>query len=175
MRQRPGANTQGQSLMVAWQDIPWQKSHRHVCRLQKRIYRATPQGRVSIARKLQKLLVQSWYARLLVVRRIRQEKRGKHTAGIAGVKALTPAARWRLVKTLRLDSQPTPLRRTWIPQRGSIENRPLGLPTQQERARQTARAPSVGTRMGGQAVAAYLWLAPRTPLLGCKRSDFPLV
>jgi RNA-directed DNA polymerase len=42
-----------------------------------------------------------------------------------------------LVKTLRLDSKATPLRRTWIPKRGSAEKRPLGIPTQQERARQT--------------------------------------
>ncbi len=29
------------------------------------------------------------------------------------------------------------LRRTWIPKRGSPERRPLGIPTQHERARQT--------------------------------------
>ena len=77
MSQRPCAKTQGQSLMVAWQDIPWKKIHRHVFRLQKRIYRATQQGRVRIARKLQKLLVKSWYARLLAVRRISQDNRGR--------------------------------------------------------------------------------------------------
>jgi RNA-directed DNA polymerase len=94
-------------------------------------------GRVRIAHKLQKLLVKSWYARLLAVRRISQDHRGKHPAGIDGVKSLTPAERWRLVNTLRLDSKATPLRRTWIPQRGSAAKRPLGIPTQHERARQT--------------------------------------
>ena len=137
MRQRQGAKTQGQSLMVAWQDIPWKKIHRHVFRLQKRIYRATQHGRVRIARKLQKLLVQSWYARLLAVRRISQDNRGKQTAGIDGVQSLTPAERWRWVQTLRLDSKATPLRRPWIPKRGSAEKRPLGMPTHHERARQT--------------------------------------
>jgi RNA-directed DNA polymerase len=137
MSQRQCAKTQGQSLMVAWQDIPWKKSHRHVFRLQKRMYRATQHGRVRIARKLQKLLVKSWYARLLAVRRISQDNRGKHTAGIDGVKSLTLAERWRLVQTLRLDNKATPLRRTWIPKRGSAEKRPLGIPTQHERARQT--------------------------------------
>jgi RNA-directed DNA polymerase len=83
------------------------------------------------------LLVKSWYARLLAVRRISQDNRGKHTAGIDGVKSLTLAERWRLVQTLRLDSKATPLRRTWIPKRGSAEKRPLGIPTQHERARQT--------------------------------------
>jgi RNA-directed DNA polymerase len=123
--------------MVAWQDIPWKKIHRHVFRLQKRIYRATQHGRVRIARKLQKLLVKSWYARLLAVRRISQDNRGKQTAGIDGVQSLTPAERWRWVQTLRLDSKATPLRRPWIPKRGSAEKRPLGMPTHHERARQT--------------------------------------
>ena len=123
--------------MVAWQDIPWKKIHRHVFRLQKRIYRATQDGRVRIAQKLQKLLIKSWYARLLAVRRVTQDNRGKHTAGIDGVKSLTPPQRLALAHTLRLDNKATPLRRTWIPKRGSPEKRPLGIPTQQERARQT--------------------------------------
>jgi len=55
--------------MVAWPDLPWKKIQRHVFRLQKRIYRATQHGQVRIARKLQQLLVKSWYARLLAVRR----------------------------------------------------------------------------------------------------------
>jgi hypothetical protein len=137
MSQRLRAKTQGQSLMVAWQNIPWKKSHRHVFRLQKRRYRATQRGDVRTAHKLPTRLVQSWYARLLAVRRISQDTRGKHTAGIDGVKSLTPAGRWRLATSLRLDGQATPLRRTWIPKRGRAEKRPLGLPTQQERARQT--------------------------------------
>ena len=39
MSQRQRAKTQGhQSLMVAWQGIPWKQVHRHVFRLQKRMY-----------------------------------------------------------------------------------------------------------------------------------------
>jgi len=122
--------------MVAWRTIPWTKVQRHVFRLQKRIYQATQRGDVRAARKLQKLLVKSWYARLLAMRRISQDNRGKHTAGIDGVKSLTPAGRWRLAKAIRLDGQATPLRRTWIPKRGTAhEKRPLGIPTQHERAR----------------------------------------
>src|ERR687889_597012 len=102
MSQRRRANTQGPSLMAAWQDIPWKKVHRHVFRLQKRIYRATQRGAIRTARKLQKLLVKSWYARLLAVRRVTQDNRGKHTAGIDGVKGLTPPQRWRLATELRL-------------------------------------------------------------------------
>jgi RNA-directed DNA polymerase len=124
--------------MVAWRAIPWTKVHRHVFRLQKRIYRATQSGNVRTARKLQKLLVKSWYARLLAVRRISQDNRGKHTAGVDGVKSLTPAERWQMARAIRLDGKSTPLRRTWIPKRGTADaKRPLGIPTQYERARQT--------------------------------------
>src|SRR5256714_14560861 len=63
--------------------------------------------------------------------------RGKQTAGIDGVKVLTPPQRWALAQELRLDGQATPLRRTWIPKRGSPDKRPLGIPTQGDRARQT--------------------------------------
>ena len=138
MSQRQRAKTQGQTPMVAWQDVPWKKVHRHVFRLQKRIYRATQRGDVRTAHKLQKLMLKSWYARLLAVRRISQDNRGKRTAGIDGVKSLTPAGRWRLANTIRLDGKATPLRRIWIPKHGSTsDKRPLGIPTQHERARQT--------------------------------------
>jgi RNA-directed DNA polymerase len=136
--QRLRAKTQGVSLKVAWQDIPWKKVHRHVFRLQKRIYRATRRGDVRTVHKLQKLLVKSWYARLLAVRRITQDNRGRHTAGIDGVKSLTPPQRWRLANELGLDGKASALRRTWIPKRGSTtDKRPLGIPTQADRARQT--------------------------------------
>jgi len=92
--QRQRAKTQGQSLKVAWQDMPWKKVHRRVFHLQKRIYRATQRGDVRTAHKLQKLLVKSWYARLLAVRRVTQDNRGKHTAGMDGVKSLTPPNAW---------------------------------------------------------------------------------
>src|SRR4030095_10723569 len=123
--------------MAAWQDIPWQKVHRHVFRLQKRIYQATQRGHVRTVHKLQNLLRKSWYARLLAVRRVSQDNRGKHTAGVDGTKLLPPSQRLRLAGQLQLTSKATPLRRTWIPKRGSPEKRPLGIPTQHARARQT--------------------------------------
>jgi RNA-directed DNA polymerase len=136
--QRLRAKTQDRkTLMVAWQDIPWKKVQRHVFRLQKRMYRAAQREDVRTVHKLQNLLSKSWYARLLAVRRVTQDNRGKHTAGIDGVKSLTPPQRLRLAHELCLNSKATPLRRTWIPKRGSPEKRPLGIPTLQERARQT--------------------------------------
>ena len=66
-----------------------------------------------------------------------QENRGKRTAGIDGAKSLQAPARWRLARTLRLDGKATPLRRIWIPKRGTSDKRPLGIPTQHDRAKQT--------------------------------------
>jgi len=136
--QRPRAKTQDpKDLMAAWQEIPWTKVQRHVFRLQKRIYQATQRGDVRTVRKLQNLLSKSWYARLLAVRRVTQENKGKRTAGIDGAKSLKAPARWRLARQLRLDGKATPLRRIWIPKRRTSEKRPLGIPTQHDRAKQT--------------------------------------
>jgi RNA-directed DNA polymerase len=117
--------------------MPWKQGHRHVVRLHKRMDRATPRGEVRGARQLQTRLVQSWSARLVAVRRISQDHRGKKTAGVDGGQLLTPAERWRLATVSRLDGNAPPRRRTWRPQAGSAEKRPRGLPTPGERARQT--------------------------------------
>ena len=50
------------------------------------MYQATQRGEVRTVHKLQNLLSKSWYARLLAVRRVTQDNRGRHTAGIDGVK-----------------------------------------------------------------------------------------
>ena len=130
MSQRQRAKTQVlKDLMVVWQDIPWKKVHRHVFRLQNRIYQATQRGDVRTARKLQNLLTKSWYARLLAVRRVTQDNGGKNTAGVDGVKSLKPAERLWLARLINLDGKAEPLRRIWIPKRGSrTEKRPLGMP-----------------------------------------------
>jgi RNA-directed DNA polymerase len=123
------AKTQDQkTLTAAWQGIPWTKVHRHVFRLQKRIYQATQRGNVRTVRKLQNLLSKSWYARLLAVRRVTQDNRGSQTAGIDGVKSLKPPERFQLAHELKLDGKATALRRIWIPKRGTSEKRPLGIP-----------------------------------------------
>ena len=60
MSQRQGAKTQGVSLKVAWQGMPWKKIQRHVFRLHKRMYRAAQREDVRTVHKRQKLLVKSW-------------------------------------------------------------------------------------------------------------------
>ncbi|MDJ0725357.1 MAG: group II intron reverse transcriptase/maturase [Prochloraceae cyanobacterium] len=119
-----------------WSDIPWHKLERCVFKLQKRIYKASQRGDVQTTRRLQKLLIKSWGAKCLAVRRVTQDNTGKKTAGVDGVKSLTPKQRLELVSKLRLSSKVDPTRRVWIPKPGKEEKRPLGIPTMKDRATQ---------------------------------------
>lgn len=88
-----------------WGQLPWRKLEVAVFKLEKRIYKASQAGDVRRVHRLQRLLVASRAAKLLAVRRVTQDNQGKHTAGVDGVKALTP--RQRLVLAGRLDLQPS--------------------------------------------------------------------
>src|SRR5260370_26332270 len=88
--------------MDEWNRLPWKPMQRQVFRLQKRIYQASQRGDVKAVHKLQRLLMQSWSARCLAVRRGTQDNRGKKTAGGDGVKALKPPERLLMARLLRL-------------------------------------------------------------------------
>ena len=124
--------------MDGWNTIPWTRIQRNVFKLQKRIYQAARRGDVRAVRRLQRLMMKSWSAKLLAVRRIAQDNRGRRTAGVDGVKSLTPSKRFALAQSLTLDGTASPVRRVWIPKSGSTtEQRPLGIPVMADRARQT--------------------------------------
>jgi RNA-directed DNA polymerase len=125
-----------QPPMYRWQDLPWKDIQRSVFKLQKRIYQAALRGDRKIVHKLQRLLINSWSARCLAVRRVSQDNRGKKTAGVDGIKCLTPSERLELAKTLKLTQTAWPVRRVWIPKPGKAEQRPLGIPTMRDRAEQ---------------------------------------
>ena len=93
-----------------------------------RIYAASRRGEIKLVRKLQKTLMRSWYNKVLSVRRVTQDNTGKRTAGVDGIKSLSPAARLELVSQLKLTGKSRPTRRVWIPKPGREEKRPLGIP-----------------------------------------------
>lgn len=80
--------------------------------------------------------MKSWSARCLAVRKVTQDNQGKKTAGVDGIKSLSPAGRLALVDRLKPGDKSKPTRRVWIPKPGTKEKRPLGIPTMYDRALQ---------------------------------------
>ena len=122
--------------MDKWKNIPWQKIERNVFKLQKRIYQAAGKDDQKTVHKLQRLLMKSQSGRLMAVRKVSQDNQGKKTAGIDGVKSLTPQQRLVLSRNLEVEGKAQPVRRVWIPKPDPTEKRPLGIPTMKDRATQ---------------------------------------
>jgi len=121
-----------------WKQLPWKSLEQQVFKLQKRIYRASRRGDVTTVHHLQRFLMRSWAARCLAVRKVTQDNRGKKTAGVDGVKSLVPNQRVDLARRLTPHLRTRPVRRVWIPKPGTTsEQRPLGIPTLDNRATQT--------------------------------------
>ncbi len=120
-----------------WNSVDWQRAMKEVRRLRQRIFRAERQGNVRKVRSLQKLMLRSFSNRLLAVRQVTQKNRGKFTPGVDGLVLKTPAARGKLVDFLALHEpwKASPVRRIYIP-KANGKQRPLGIPTIQDRAMQ---------------------------------------
>lgn len=119
-----------------WHQLPWRKLEVAVFKLERRIYKASQAGDIRRVHRLQHLLLKSRAAQLLAVRRVTQDNQGKNTAGIDGIKALTPHQRGALAAQLGTLPTGRPTRRVWIPKPGKDEQRPLSIPTLHDRALQ---------------------------------------
>jgi RNA-directed DNA polymerase len=119
---------------VEWKDIPWRKVEKIVFKLQKRIFQASQREDSRAVSRLQKTLMNSWSAKVLAVRRVTQENQGKKTAGVDGIKSLTPIQRLELVDQLSVSRKAKSVRRVFIDKPGRNEKRPLGIPTMNDRA-----------------------------------------
>src|SRR5712671_2095798 len=121
----------------AWDQINWSTVHRRVRGLQIRIAKATRDQDWRRVKALQRFLTNSYSTKALAVRRV-SENDGKRTPGVDGEIWTTPEAKWQAIQ--RLDSRglrPQPLRRVYIPKRGSTaKKRPLGIPVMIDRPQQ---------------------------------------
>lgn len=119
----------------SWKDIRWTTIEQCVFRLQLRIFKAAANEEWDKVVKLQKLLIASESAKYLAVKRVTQDNAGKKTPEVDQKVALTPSARFKLAKRLRLDGKSSPILRVYIPA-GPNKQRPLGIPVIEDRAKQ---------------------------------------
>lgn len=76
-------------------------------------------------------------AKLLAVRNVTQDNQGKKTPGVDGVATPTLPERLELVKHIHLEDTASPVCRVYIPQPGTPEQQPLGIPPLADRAKQS--------------------------------------
>jgi RNA-directed DNA polymerase len=127
-------------LFQKWKSINWHQVEKSVNKLQTRITKAAIQNKWNLVKRLQYLLTHSYFAKLLAVRRVTQNK-GKRTPGIDGEKWLSSASKIKAVLSLTGKGyKAKPLKRVFINKPGKKKKRPLGIPTMYDRAMQSLYA-----------------------------------
>jgi len=127
-------------LKRQWNSIDWKKVRSYVNKLQTRIAKAIHEGKWNLVKRLQYLLTNSYYVKLLAVRIVTQN-RGSRTPGVDGVRWLRPHEKMRAALSIthkRYIAQP--LKRIYIPKPGKKTKRPLSIPTMYDRAMQALYA-----------------------------------
>ena len=119
-----------------WEEINWKYHSKVVFRLQKRIFKAVREEDIAKVNRLQRLLFNSYSARMIAIRQVTQLNTGKKTAGIDGKKALRTSERLMLEKHLKKHSKTWKhqgLREIPIPKKDGSK-RILKVPTIADRA-----------------------------------------
>ncbi len=123
------------SETINWDTINWRKVIYEVNRLQRRIAKSVIEKKWRRVKSLQHIITNSFYAKLLAVRRIVTNK-GSKTAGVDNIIWKTPKQYVEAVKTLKFRGyKPKPLRRIYIKKKNG-KKRPLSIPTLIDRAMQ---------------------------------------
>jgi RNA-directed DNA polymerase len=120
---------------MKWNKIKWKPIEQYIFKLQKKIYQASKNNRKLEMYRLQKILLSSQAAKLKAVRRVTQDNRDKKTAGVDGIKLISPEKRFELANLLVLNGRASPIKKVYIP-KSNKKLRPLGIPTIEDRAKQ---------------------------------------
>lgn len=123
------------STSEEWTTIDWGFIESEVKRLQMRIAKAVKEKRYGKVKALQWMLTHSYHAKLLAIKRVTSNK-GAKTSGVDRKIWKNDKTKLKAVKALnRKGYKAKPLRRIYIP-KSNGKQRPLGIPTMQDRAQQ---------------------------------------
>ena len=119
-----------------WHGINWAACYRRIRSLQRRIVQAVQAGAWRKVKRLTYLVVHSFAARAIAVKRV-TENTGKKTPGVDGEVWNTPDQKAQAIERIGQwqGYRPLPLRRLYIPKKNGRQ-RPLSIPAMADRARQ---------------------------------------
>lgn len=124
-----------EDLNENWDSINWKTIYKQVNKLQMRIAKAYREGRYGKVKSLQWILTHSFYAKLIAVRRVVQNKGGR-TPGVDNIVWRTRKQKMHAAKSLRRKGyKAQPLKRVYISKKPK-GYRPLSIPAMKCRAMQ---------------------------------------
>jgi RNA-directed DNA polymerase len=123
------------NLSTTFNNINWKKCYKIVAKLQEKIVVAYNNGNKDLVKSLQKVLINSFAARAIAVKKVVTNDGGK-TPGIDNEIWNTESKRTvAITKLLEKPYKPKPLKRVYIP-KANGKRRPLSIPTIYDRAMQ---------------------------------------